>query len=81
MEKPVIFTALGPGPEIIENLRTGLLCNPLDPKDIASKILWVFEHKEKASEIGKNARLEAIEKFSEEKSIQKNIEFYTRIRS
>jgi len=81
MEKPVIFTALGPGPEIIEDLRTGLLCNPLDPKDIASKILWVFENKEKASEIGKNARLEAIKKFSEEKSIQKNIEFYTRIRS
>ena len=45
MGKPVIFTELGPGKEIIKNNIDGLLCNPYDPKDIANKIDFVFKNK------------------------------------
>lgn len=35
MEKAVIFTKLGPGPEVISDGETGWLCNPHEPKEIA----------------------------------------------
>jgi len=76
MGKTVIFTALGPGPEIIEDLKTGLLCNPLDPKDIASKILWVFDNPEASSKIATEARKSALSRFNIEDSLDRNLEFY-----
>lgn len=76
MGKVVVFTELGPGPETIEHLKTGLLCNPLDPKDIASKIMWVFENPEKTIEIGSEARKSALSKFNIENSLERNVEFY-----
>jgi glycosyltransferase involved in cell wall biosynthesis len=79
MEKPVIFTKLGPGPEIIDDFKSGLLVNPLNPEDIADKIIWVFEHDNEVAKMGKQARLAAIEKFDIEKIIHQNIDFYTSI--
>jgi glycosyltransferase involved in cell wall biosynthesis len=76
MEKITIFTNAGPGVEIIEDYKTGLLCNPNDPKDIAEKIIWVFKNKEKVVQIQKNARLSVLENFNLNKIIDKNIEFY-----
>jgi glycosyltransferase involved in cell wall biosynthesis len=76
MEKMVIFTALGPGPETIINYETGLLCNPYNPCDIAEKIIWVFENKEKVFEIEKKARNLVIEKYDIKKITHKNIIFY-----
>lgn len=76
MEKVVIFTNLGPGPETIVPFKTGLLCNPLDPKDIAEQITWVFENTIKAEKIGEQARVEAIKKFNPEKILAENILFY-----
>lgn len=80
MEKVVIFTELGPGPETIEHLKTGLLCNPLDPQDIASKIIWVFENSEKTAEMGSQARISALSKFNIEKSLDKNLNFYNNLK-
>ena len=76
MEKFVIFTELGPGPETIKNYETGLLCNPHDHEDISEKILWVFKNKEKSKEIARKARLFVLEKYYLNKIIQKNIQFY-----
>jgi glycosyltransferase involved in cell wall biosynthesis len=79
MEKPVIFSKLGPGPETIIDYETGLLCNSLDPKDIAEKIMWVFENQSEAAQIGKKARMAAVAKFNPEKIVAQNIAFYTMI--
>ncbi len=76
MEKFVVFTELGPGPETIKNYETGLLCNPHDPEDIAEKILWVFNNKEKSIEIAKKARVFVLEKYYLNNIVQKNIQFY-----
>jgi len=43
MEKAVVFTELGPGPEVIKDGVTGFLCNPNKPEDIASKIIEVLK--------------------------------------
>ena len=77
MEKIVIFTELGPGIETISDFKTGLLCNPHDAASIAEKIIWVFNNKNKAIEIGKNGRKFIIEKYILDKIVQQNIDFYS----
>jgi len=79
MQKVVIFSNLGPGPETISNLETGLLCNPHDSSDIAQKICWVFAHKEKSVEIGLKAREFVLQKYDLKKIVIKNMEFYNTI--
>ena len=79
MEKMVVFSQQGPGPETIIDYETGLLCNPHDPEDIAEKIIWVFNNLEKTNEITKNARISVLNKFNIEKITQKNIDFYKTI--
>jgi glycosyltransferase involved in cell wall biosynthesis len=76
MEKTVVFTKLGPGPETIKNYQTGLLCNPYNPDDIAEKILWVFSNKEKAKEMGKAAREFVLKKYGLQHIVSQNIDFY-----
>ncbi|WP_281637411.1 glycosyltransferase family 4 protein [Flavobacterium marginilacus] len=76
MEKAVVFTRLGPGPEAIKNYETGLLCDPYNPDDIAEKILWVFSNKEKAEQMGKTAREFVIKKYGLNNIVSKNIDFY-----
>src|SRR5690554_4225198 len=60
MEKLVIFSAIGIGKETIIPNVSGLLCNPRDPRDIAEKIIWVFNHPDEALRIGKQAREHAL---------------------
>ena len=79
MEKVVIFTELGLGPEAIIDGETGLLCNPYSPEDIAEKINWVFNNKEKADRIAKQARIAALNKYGPNKIIKSNILFYEKL--
>lgn len=74
--RPVIFSNTGPGPETIVDKHTGRLCNPYDPNDIAQKIEWVFENKNKVPEITANARQFVIENFGLEKCTYQNLNFY-----
>lgn len=76
MQKLLIGSNTGPGPEVIEDNVNGLLCNPHDPADIASKIIYAFEHPEKAKEMAVNGRKSAIEKFDNAKLDEKNILLY-----
>lgn len=76
MEKAVVFTNQGSGIEIIQHLKTGLLCNPYDPVDISKKISWVFHHQEEAVEMGKKARKTVLNKFDISILVKDNIEFY-----
>ena len=76
MERPVIFTKLGPGPETIEDYKTGLLCDPYDPEDIAEKIIWVFSNQNKAKEIGEKAREFVLKKYGLSPVVSQNICFY-----
>lgn len=79
MEKPVIFTKLGPGPEVITDGDTGWLCNPYQTEDIASKLIQVLSNPQKAQEIAKQAKRFVLEKFELNEIVQKNIHFYKKI--
>lgn len=79
MEKLVIFTNQGPGPETISSFDNGLLCNPFDVKEIAEQIIWAFSNEEKVAVICKKARQSVIEKYALATIIQENIDFYTKL--
>lgn len=79
MGKPVVASNLGPGPEAIIDTKTGLLCNPLNPDDIAKKILFMFDNPEKAKEMGINSRKDIFNRFDPNKIIEDNISFYKSI--
>lgn len=79
MEKAVIFTQNGPGPELITHKKTGLLCNPTSPEDIKEKIEWVLEHPKDSINIAKQARDFALNNFEIKGLTKKNIEFYNSI--
>lgn len=79
MESMVVFSETGPGPETIIDGVSGLLCNPHDSKNIAEKIKWVFNHPDKALEIGKQARAYALKKYNLSIIVTQNINFYQSI--
>ena len=79
MEKTVVFTNKGSGPEIIIHGQTGLLCDPYDPTDIAAKIIWVLSNSKVAASMAIAARKEVLHKFSLPHILEENIQFYTNI--
>jgi glycosyltransferase involved in cell wall biosynthesis len=79
MEKTVVFTQLGPGPEIITHGITGLLCNPHSPEDIAEKIVWVLANEAKAKAMGQAAGEFVLSKYGLESIVSQNISFFQSI--
>ena len=79
MEKPVIFTKLGPGPEVIADGKSGWLCNPHEPKEIANTIIQVLSKPQKAHEIAKQGRLSVLQQFEITKIVIYNIVYYRKI--
>lgn len=63
MGKTFIGGVTGPGPEAVLDGVTGLLANPHDPKDIAAKIKYLFEHPQKGIEMGFAARARVLKEF------------------
>ncbi|MCR4030956.1 MULTISPECIES: glycosyltransferase family 4 protein [Flavobacterium] len=76
MQKLVVFTKYGPGPEAIEDFTTGLLCDPYNPKDIAEKIIWVFSNEDKTKVMAEKARNFACKKYELENIVCENVNFY-----
>ncbi len=77
--KPTIITNKGPGPEIIENGVSGLLCNPCDHFDISKKINTVLHNQDFAQQLGYEARKKVIEEFSLDAWAKKNREFFNNV--
>jgi glycosyltransferase involved in cell wall biosynthesis len=79
MEKTVVFTCLGPGPEVIEDGVSGLLCNPHNPEEIADKIIFVMRNPQIAKQIGEQARKSILQRFEINAIVKENIDFYKSI--
>ena len=54
--KPVIGADIGGIPELIENEVDGFLVPSAGTEALREKLLWMFEHKDKAAEMGKTGR-------------------------
>jgi len=74
--KAVVASQTGPGPELIKDGIDGLLCDPYSPVSIAEKIITLLENEDLRKKLSINARKRAMEQFSTEVLIEKNIEFY-----
>lgn len=77
--KAVVASQLGPGPELIEDGVNGLLCDPYSPRSIAEKIISLLTNDVLRYQLGKNARVTAVERFSIDVIIEENIRFYSDI--
>lgn len=80
LKKPVIFSNYGPGPETIEHMKTGLLCDVYKPEDIAEKILWCINNPEQAKQLGIAAEKVVKVKYDKNTILEKNIAFYTSLK-
>lgn len=54
--RPVLVSRLGSMAEVIEDGVTGLHVNPGDPRDLAAKVRWAYDHPDAVAEMGRNAR-------------------------
>ena len=76
--RPTIFSTLGPGPEVVEDGVSGLLCDPRDPKDIARCITTILDDGALAQRLGDAARKRVLEVFDSRGWIGRNVAFYER---
>ncbi|MEO2064659.1 MAG: glycosyltransferase family 4 protein [Christiangramia sp.] len=79
LEKAMLTSNIGWADEIMINGITGYIENPTNHKEFAEKILKLLSDKQKAKEMGRKARKQIEEKFSSEKVIQKNLNFYKNV--
>lgn len=79
MGKTFIGGATGPGPEAVIDQVTGLLADPHDPKDIAEKIKFLFEHPQKGIEMGVAARERVLKEFDIDVIVEQNKSYFESI--
>ncbi|WP_309609233.1 glycosyltransferase family 4 protein [Flavobacterium sp.] len=79
MQKPVIFTKFGPGPETIDDEINGWLCDTKSSDNIADTVIKVFKMRKNFESIGKLARKKVINKFEPKIIYNQNISFYESI--
>ena len=76
--RPTIFTRLGPGPEIVDDEKNGLLCDPRDPADIARCLIRLLSDPAAAEQLGAAARAHVLAHFDKRDWVQRNLDFYRR---
>lgn len=79
MGKAFVGSRTGPGPEVVIDGVTGLLCDPLSPVDIAKATVKILSDSILGQALGLAARLDVIKRFSIENLIGQNIAFYRSI--
>ena len=74
--KPTIFSVTGPGPEVVEDGVSGLLCDPYSAKDIADKILKILCDSNLAESLSQGALARVSAMFDKRDWVQRNVSFY-----
>ncbi|MGH9844470.1 MAG: glycosyltransferase family 4 protein [Blastocatellia bacterium] len=78
MGKAVVTGHTGPGPELVEDGVSGLLCDPHNPDSIAEQVIRALNNQPLRERLGREARLRAVHKFSVEALVGQNEDFYRR---
>ncbi len=73
---PCISTAVGGLPEVVEDMKSGILIQPRKSQDIAHSIEFLMEHPKIALEHGKALKERVEEKFNFETMLNKVIDLY-----
>lgn len=77
--KPVIFSALHSGPELISDGIDGLLVDPNNVEQIADRIIYLIENPDFASKIGINGQNTIKTRFNYENWLEENVKIYESI--
>lgn len=81
MKKPVIGARSGGTPELVHDGSNGLLYEPENHEELAEKIKYFFDHREKLEEFGLNGYDFAVDKFNEEQYSGKVFEIVKELKS
>ena len=73
---PLIASRVGGLPEMVEDGRNGLLCRPGDPDDLAEKILTLFSDSALAARLGRQAGIDAEERYHPRVIAERTLNFY-----
>lgn len=73
---PVIFSSRPPGPEIIENGKTGFLVDPTEPLEVAHALRTVLREETLAARIGQAGREAVLQRFSTVNCVEQSIAYY-----
>lgn len=76
--KPVVGTAIGAIPEIVDDPETGLLAQPGDGDDLADKIDYLWQRPDLCADIGRAGRLKAQREYSHERFYEQLMQIYAR---
>lgn len=76
MAKPVIGANIGGIPELIDDNVNGLLFKPGDAGDLAEKIIYLSDNKDKLREFGENARRKVLESYNQDIHYEKILKVY-----
>ena len=74
--KPIVVSNAIAQEQIVKQKKSGLVHEEKSPKDLAEKILWLYQNQEKAKEFGNNGKRFIQEEFSWEITSKALIELY-----
>ncbi len=77
--KAVVASKTGPGPEIIDDEVTGLLCDPSSPASIAENVVRLLKDSDERRRLGAAARKLCVERYSLPALVERNIRYYERL--
>ncbi len=76
MRKAIVASRTGPGPELIEDGVSGLLCDPHDPRSIAASVVSLLNDPEKRERLAAAAHQRALDTFAIDTVVERNVAFY-----
>ena len=76
--RPIIGTCFGGTPEVVVNNETGYIVNPYDEKELASKIIDLLKHPEKAAKFGQSGRERVERIFNIDTHVHKTLLWYNK---
>ncbi len=77
--RPLVASTAGPGPEVIEDGRNGLLRSPTDAHDIAEGLATLLDDLERAEQLGASAREEVLRRFTLRSAVGANEILYQEV--
>lgn len=80
LSRPVVATAVGGIPELVEDGATGILVDHQDGEGLADAILRLIEQPDWARKLGRNGRARVRERFSLRKQATRMLEVYDEVR-